>query len=210
MISFLIAAIWITPLVMDTICFGLTLYRSWNHLAELGRARYVSTSSFGCARFSSITSRTLRTFVLDGALYFLVIFSVNLMNTIVYFVRPLYEPLPRTLLRRYKQTASQDFRTFAATFWQIITSIMISRMVLNIRAGISTTNDTILNPNATIGTSRIVNKALAHLTFDDPDRRDEYDTHISDINTKKWPSYDEESSHRKIPMVRVTRTVHTE
>jgi hypothetical protein len=81
-------------------------------------------------------------------------------------------------------------------------------MVLNIRAGISTANDNLLNPNATIGSSRAVNKALAHLTFDDPDRRDEYDTHIPDGEPRRWSSYGEEN-RRAIQLVTVTRTVHT-
>ncbi|KIM42726.1 hypothetical protein M413DRAFT_122450 [Hebeloma cylindrosporum] len=62
------------------------------------------------------TAPTVYIFVRDGALYFLVIFLANLMNILVYFLSPV------------------DLRALGASFSQMITSVMISRLVLNLRS----------------------------------------------------------------------------
>ncbi|PPQ67323.1 hypothetical protein CVT25_005907 [Psilocybe cyanescens] len=51
----------------------------------------------------------------DGTLYFFTIFGVNLMNTLIYFL------------------AFKDLKAVGASFSQILTSIMISRLQLNLR-----------------------------------------------------------------------------
>ncbi|EIN06886.1 hypothetical protein PUNSTDRAFT_106042, partial [Punctularia strigosozonata HHB-11173 SS5] len=57
----------------------------------------------------------MRQFIRDGMVYFLVIVAANLMNVIVYF------------------TAVTDLKAMCATFAQLLTSVMISRLVLNLR-----------------------------------------------------------------------------
>jgi len=61
--------------------------------------------------------RTLQKFVRDGTVYFFVICMANLLNVLVYFLSP-----------------ASDLRTLGASFSQIITSVVISRMVLNLRS----------------------------------------------------------------------------
>jgi len=63
----------------------------------------------------SRTTPTIRIFFRDGLMYFLVIFMANLMNTLIYFM------------------AVQDLKAIGASFSQLITATMISRLVLNLR-----------------------------------------------------------------------------
>jgi len=51
----------------------------------------------------------------DGILYFLAIFLANLMNTLLFFLAPF------------------DLKAVGASFSQLITNVMISRLVLNLR-----------------------------------------------------------------------------
>jgi len=55
-------------------------------------------------------------FIRDGTLYFLAIFLANLMNTLFFFLAPL------------------DLKAVGASFSQLITNVMISRLVLNLRS----------------------------------------------------------------------------
>ncbi|KAF9040753.1 hypothetical protein BJ165DRAFT_1549707 [Panaeolus papilionaceus] len=55
-------------------------------------------------------------FLRDGAMYFFIIFLANLMNTVFYF------------------TAPDDLKAIGASFSQLITATMISRLVLNLRS----------------------------------------------------------------------------
>ncbi|PPR02230.1 hypothetical protein CVT24_011458 [Panaeolus cyanescens] len=55
-------------------------------------------------------------FLRDGAMYFFVIFLANLVNTVIYY------------------TAVEDLKAIGATFSQLITATMISRLVLNLRS----------------------------------------------------------------------------
>ncbi|KAG7098242.1 hypothetical protein E1B28_000206 [Marasmius oreades] len=57
----------------------------------------------------------LRQFTRDGVLYFAIIFSANMINVLVY------------------ELAVQDLKAIGASFSQMITSVMISRLVLNLR-----------------------------------------------------------------------------
>ncbi|KAF8164768.1 hypothetical protein B0H34DRAFT_793228 [Crassisporium funariophilum] len=60
--------------------------------------------------------RTIQVFIRDGLLYFLVIFMANLVNTLIFFIG---EP---------------DLKAVGASFSQLITATMISRLVLNLRS----------------------------------------------------------------------------
>ncbi|KAJ3513298.1 hypothetical protein NLJ89_g3026 [Agrocybe chaxingu] len=53
----------------------------------------------------------------DGTLYFFVIFLANLMNTMIYFF-----------------SSALDLKAIGASFSQLITSVMVSRLVLNLRS----------------------------------------------------------------------------
>ncbi|KAF8056638.1 hypothetical protein FPV67DRAFT_1729865 [Lyophyllum atratum] len=59
---------------------------------------------------------TLHIFLRDGIIYFLVIFMANLTNTVIYFLAP------------------PDLKAMGASFSQLITSTMVSRLVLNLRS----------------------------------------------------------------------------
>jgi hypothetical protein len=80
---------------------------------------------------------TIYIFARDGALYFLVMFLANLMNTLIYFVShclPLDSPRPKSFIDIHLQLAPLDLRALGASFSQLITSVMISRLVLNLRS----------------------------------------------------------------------------
>ncbi|KAG7090646.1 hypothetical protein E1B28_009747 [Marasmius oreades] len=66
-------------------------------------------------RDSSSTTPLITQFARDGILYFAVIFTANMVNVIIY------------------QTAVADLKAIGASFSQMITSVMISRLVLNLR-----------------------------------------------------------------------------
>ncbi|KAF8189750.1 hypothetical protein BJ912DRAFT_903432 [Pholiota molesta] len=59
---------------------------------------------------------TLHLFVRDGALYFFVIFMANLLNTLMFFLAP------------------SDLKAIGASFSQLITSLMVSRLYLSLRS----------------------------------------------------------------------------
>ncbi|KAF8580457.1 hypothetical protein K439DRAFT_309532 [Ramaria rubella] len=94
------AAIWAAPLVTDSCIFLLTLWRTLKYRKAHG------------SRMS-----TMQIILRDGTMYFFVIFSANLMNTLIYFLAP------------------EDLKAVGASFSQILTSIMISRLQLNLRRG---------------------------------------------------------------------------
>ncbi|KIM42738.1 hypothetical protein M413DRAFT_444405 [Hebeloma cylindrosporum] len=91
-------SLWVAPLITDSCIFILTLWRTRQYIKDSGMAP------------------TIYIFVRDGALYFLVIFLANLMNTLIYFLSPV------------------DLKAVGATFSQLITAVMISRLVLNLRS----------------------------------------------------------------------------
>ncbi|KAJ3502187.1 hypothetical protein NLJ89_g8998 [Agrocybe chaxingu] len=64
---------------------------------------------------------TIHVFVRDGALYFFTIFMANLMNTLIFFL------------------AEDDLKAIGASFSQLITAVMVSRLVLNLRSSSSIT-----------------------------------------------------------------------
>ncbi|KAF5380188.1 hypothetical protein D9615_006187 [Tricholomella constricta] len=92
------ASLWVTPLITNTVMFGLTLYRTRGYFVQSGLAP------------------TLQIFLRDGVMYFLVIFVANLLNTLIYFLAP------------------DDLKAIGASFSQLITSTMVSRLVLNLRS----------------------------------------------------------------------------
>ncbi|KAE9396647.1 hypothetical protein BT96DRAFT_1039235 [Gymnopus androsaceus JB14] len=95
----LFAALWFGPLVTDVFIFMFTLWRTRTYFTARGRG----------------STPTIELFVRDGVLYFLVIFSVNLLNILIYF-------------------AVEDLKAIGASFSQLMTSVMISRLVLNLRS----------------------------------------------------------------------------
>ncbi|KAJ7634564.1 hypothetical protein FB45DRAFT_1025499 [Roridomyces roridus] len=94
-------AFWAAPIATDTLIFLLTLWRTLRYQREHGRMNY------------------MHILLRDGVMYFMIIFSVNLVNCIIYF------------------SAVQDMKAAGASFSQIMTAIMISRLHLNLRRGSS-------------------------------------------------------------------------
>lgn len=78
--------------------------------------------------------RTLQRFARDGIMYFFVIFMANLMNTLIYFVRQPYSSTFMSMLNLDTQLAPTDLKAVGAAFSKLITSTMVSRLVLNLRA----------------------------------------------------------------------------
>jgi len=93
----LFAIFWAAPLFTDSCIFLLTLFRLKTYLAD------------------RVKMPMMDLLLRDGILYFVAIFSVNLMNTLIYFL------------------AVDDLKALGASFSQIITSIMIARLQLNLR-----------------------------------------------------------------------------
>ncbi|KAF8486494.1 hypothetical protein JB92DRAFT_3024612 [Gautieria morchelliformis] len=91
------AAIWVAPLVTDACIFVLTIWRTVRYRRKLGRMT------------------TMDIILRDGILYFFVIFSANLMNSLIYFLAP------------------EDLKAVGASFSQLLTATMISRLQLNLR-----------------------------------------------------------------------------
>jgi len=90
--------LWVGPLVTDTCIFALTLWRTRMYIIDtVGRGP------------------TMGIFIRDGIFYFLVIFLVNLMNTLLFFLAPV------------------DLHALGAPFGQLLTNVMVSRLVLNLR-----------------------------------------------------------------------------
>ncbi|KAF8151586.1 hypothetical protein B0H34DRAFT_801292 [Crassisporium funariophilum] len=58
---------------------------------------------------------TLQIFLRDGVMYFFIIFLANLANTVIYIMSP------------------EDLKAVGASFSQLITAVMVSRLVLNLR-----------------------------------------------------------------------------
>ncbi|KJA19924.1 hypothetical protein HYPSUDRAFT_68921 [Hypholoma sublateritium FD-334 SS-4] len=100
------AALWGAPLVTDTCIFILTVWKAVWYMRKHGRM--------------TVMQIMLR----DGTLYFLTIFSVNLMNTLIYFL------------------AIKDLKAVGASFSQIMTAILVSRLQLNLRPSTTSSNGT--------------------------------------------------------------------
>jgi len=65
---------------------------------------------------NSRSSPTFDLFIRDGAMYFFTIFGTNLLNALIYFLAP------------------ADLKNIGASFSLLMTSVMISRLVLNLRS----------------------------------------------------------------------------
>ncbi|THU83153.1 hypothetical protein K435DRAFT_766027 [Dendrothele bispora CBS 962.96] len=91
----LFPALWVAPLVLDSIIFTLTVWRTRRYLSQHVSTAYV--------------------LMRDGTIYFFLIFMANASNVIIYY------------------SAADDLKAFGASFSQLITSVMISRLILNLR-----------------------------------------------------------------------------
>lgn len=92
-------AVWLAPLITNSVIFGLSLYRARRYILKSGPLPM------------------LQVFLRDGSMYFLVIFMANLTNVLIYF-----------------SVAAEDLKAIGASFSQLITSTMVSRLVLNLRS----------------------------------------------------------------------------
>lgn len=66
-------------------------------------------------------------------MYFLVVFIANLLNTLIFLVS-LWHKFVLPCHSNILQLAEEDLKVVGAEFTQLITSIMISRLVLNLRS----------------------------------------------------------------------------
>ncbi|KAF8580551.1 hypothetical protein K439DRAFT_297887 [Ramaria rubella] len=102
---------------------GCVLTGSSTWFAALWGAPLVTDSCIFCLtlwrtlryRKSHGKMTTMQIILRDGTMYFFAIFGANLMNTLIYFL------------------ATEDLKAVGASFSQLLTSIMISRLQLNLR-----------------------------------------------------------------------------
>ncbi|KAF7771795.1 hypothetical protein Agabi119p4_6106 [Agaricus bisporus var. burnettii] len=99
-------SLWIAPLVTDSFIFLLTIYRTKENIGHL------ITSIMNGGASDRVVTILLR----DGLMYYFLIFLANLMNCLIYFI------------------AEPDLKTIGASFSQLLTCTMISRLVLNLRS----------------------------------------------------------------------------
>ncbi|KAF4616034.1 hypothetical protein D9613_011370 [Agrocybe pediades] len=135
----LFPAIWVTPLITDTFIFALTMWR---------------TRSYINSRRTRNSVPTLQLFMRDGLMYFLAIFSANLLNMLLFFLAP------------------QDLKALAASFSQLLTATMVSRLVLNLRS---------LSVHEGTGNSQYMTSFVARTVMQ---LGEEMDTYGSDIPLK--------------------------
>ncbi|TFK35106.1 hypothetical protein BDQ12DRAFT_635344, partial [Crucibulum laeve] len=129
--SNLFPALWFAPLITDCCIFILTIWRT----------RYYLKRTHG--------TPMIQLFIRDGAIYFLAIFCINLLNTLIYFL------------------AVEDLKAIGASFSQLLTATLISRLVLNIRSLSAPRSDTFVNSNHLNGeTHTFMERAVGNLGND--------------------------------------------
>ncbi|EKM75998.1 hypothetical protein AGABI1DRAFT_131716 [Agaricus bisporus var. burnettii JB137-S8] len=102
----LFPSVWIAPLVTDSFIFLLTIYRTGHNIGHF----FTSFASGG------ITDRAVTLLLRDGVVYYFLILIANLMNALLYFL------------------AEPDIKPIGASFSQLLTSTVLSRLVLNLRS----------------------------------------------------------------------------
>ncbi|KAF7783315.1 hypothetical protein Agabi119p4_2691 [Agaricus bisporus var. burnettii] len=102
----LFPSVWIVPLVTDSFIFLLTIYRTGHNIGHF----FTSFASGG------ITDRAVTLLLRDGVVYYFLILIANLMNALLYFL------------------AEPDIKPIGASFSQLLTSTVLSRLVLNLRS----------------------------------------------------------------------------
>jgi len=120
-----ITALWIAPLVTDGCIFALTLYKTITHTKQYGQLS------------------TIQIIRRDGIMYFAIIFSLNLMNVLIYYL------------------AVEDLKAVGASISQILTSILISRLQLNLRRGRSDSKSQNSNPTGRLSGDRSASRRKA-------------------------------------------------
>lgn len=96
--------------------------------------------------------RTINIFLRDGLLYFLVILIANLLNTLLFFVSFLSKLIlfHHGAFTNYPQLAVDDLKGIGASFSQLITATMISRLVLNLRLPVENSSEGMSTPSLPI------------------------------------------------------------
>ncbi|KAF9458942.1 hypothetical protein BDZ94DRAFT_1312843 [Collybia nuda] len=128
--SKLFPAVWVTPLITDSTIFFLTMWRTRDYIKR------------------SNNTPTMRVFIRDGLLYFLVIFVANLMNTLTFFL------------------AVDDLKAVGASFSQLITATMISRLVLNLRSSTELPSEDPTNTYIPRGPMKFMTRTIGNLGED--------------------------------------------
>ncbi|KAF9449493.1 hypothetical protein P691DRAFT_727899 [Macrolepiota fuliginosa MF-IS2] len=101
----LFPSVWIAPIITDSTIFLLTIYRTKHYLHHL-------LSPF----MSEAAAKAIMILVRDGTMYFFLIMLSNLMNGLIFFLAP------------------PDLKAIGASFSQLLTCTIISRLVLNLRS----------------------------------------------------------------------------
>jgi hypothetical protein len=129
------AAVWVMPLITDLFIFLLTLWRTRNYM-KLSRSTPCVVIPKSALIEAYNVSSTINIFLRDGIIYFFTIFMANLLNTLIYFVSPTVFFCPHILIMDMGRSklAVNDLRAIGASFSQMITATMISRLVLNLRS----------------------------------------------------------------------------
>ncbi|XP_006460493.1 hypothetical protein AGABI2DRAFT_192191, partial [Agaricus bisporus var. bisporus H97] len=102
------SSMWIAPAITDSFIFLLTVYRTKQNIGHLLASVRRGSGSF--------TDRAISILLLDGALYYFVIFLANLMNALFFFL------------------ADPGIKPIAAPFNQLLLCTVVSRLVLNLRS----------------------------------------------------------------------------
>ena len=140
------ASIWVAPLVTDSCIFILTLWQARVYIMNTGRGP------------------TMHILIRDGILYFLVIFLANLMNTLIFFVSHFVNRGPKYFIDMSLQLAPLDLRAVGASFSQLITNVMISRLVLNLRH-VSTLTEHYSGPSGFNAQNKIMDQSFMTRTI---------------------------------------------
>ncbi|KAJ3504842.1 hypothetical protein NLJ89_g7729 [Agrocybe chaxingu] len=161
-------AVWVSPLVIDTTIFLLTLWRTRQYLKLSERIP------------------VLNIFVRDGIMYFFTICLMNLANALLFFLGP------------------ESLKPVLAPFSAMMTAMLISRLILNLRSSGSTlgatntVSPTRMTPRRkdTVILDTVVSMAIGNLgeDFETSSERstssqdhEDYD-HDTDWNTRSRPS----------------------
>ncbi|KAL5487683.1 hypothetical protein ACEPAI_5791 [Sanghuangporus weigelae] len=85
-------------------------------------------------RYGSMKGGILNVLFRDGVMYFLVIFLVNLANVVTYIVSPcLFSPDDSSIPLVVSKVAPVDLKFANAPFTNVITTVMICRLMLNLK-----------------------------------------------------------------------------
>ncbi|CCM00445.1 uncharacterized protein FIBRA_02477 [Fibroporia radiculosa] len=126
-----IAVAWESLFVYDVMIFSLTMYKTW-------KDRHLYAPLPGRNGILTLVFR-------DGAIYFAVMASVNLANTLTFYVRPV--PMHVFPVADTAQFLQPLLRGVLSTFASSVSVTMMSRLMLNLHESASAHPSLATNPN---------------------------------------------------------------